>query len=206
MESSEKIKELINTLVENLNEQVWFQELKGKWEELDPQSRNYVRFAVAGASVLGVITILLSSIWSVHSLKIELSEKRKLLGTIQAANDEMRRLRDTVPSAAQSGQKGEGGSWSTYFENTTGQAGMEPSNVVVSSEKAGNSSDQTKETLYELTLKHVSIKQVVRYAFFLENGQRPVKLRHLAIDTKNDPAGYLDAVLSVSAFTIVVPQ
>ena len=35
----------------------------------------------------------------------------------------------------------------------------------------------SKESLFDLSIKHVSVKQVVRLAYFLENGSRPVKLR-----------------------------
>ena len=62
--------------------------------------------------------------------------------------------------------------------------------------------DQAKEAMFDLKLKHVTIRQVVRYAFFLESGGKPVKLRNLTIDTKGDPSGYLDATLAVSGFAV----
>lgn len=208
MEISEKITGWTAALTEFLNEQPWFQQIKSKYEELDPQSRTYLKFAAFGSSILLVIIIILSFIWSVYSLKSELTEKRKLLSLIQVANDEMRQFQDIIPSAASGGKGTDKDSvpWSTYFELLTGNAGLDKSALTISSEKAGNSNDQTKEILFDLNLKHVNIKQVVRYAFFLENGQRPVKLRNLSIDTKGDSSGYLDATLSVSAFTLVVQQ
>ena len=68
-------------------------------------------------------------------------------------------------------------------------------------EKPGNPSELAKEALIDLTLKKINIKQAVRYAFNLEHGARPVKLRNLSIETKSDNPGYVDAVLAVSAFT-----
>ncbi len=204
MESNSKFRELLDQFTDKLNEQQWFQELKSKWEELDPQSRTYLQFAGVGAGILSVFFIILSSIWSVHSLKKELSEKRALLSYIQAANDELFRLKETGSNVA--GKDREGGSWTNHFESLGATAGIDRSTVSVSSEKPGPSSEQTKEVLYEISLKHVNIKQIVRYAFALENGQRPVKLRNLSIETKNDPTGYLDASLSVSGFTLVEPK
>lgn len=206
MESSEKFKELMTSMKESLAEQEWFQTLQGKFEELDPQSRTYLKFAAFGCSLLLIIIIILSSIWNVHSLKVELAEKRKLLNLIQSANDEMRDLQDRVPTAGARGGDKDSQPWPSYFEAVTSNAGMDKGSLSVGSEKAGNSNDQTKEYLFDLNLKHVNIKQVIRYAFSLENGQRPVKLRNLLIDTKGDPTGYLDATLSVSAFNLVTQQ
>lgn len=204
MESSSKVREWMDTLIDYLNEQVWFQELKGKWEELDPQSRTNLQFAAFGIIILSVFFLILTVVWSVHSLKSELKEKRALLNTIQAANEEVRRIRDVVPNGGMpEGGNREGGSWPTYFESLAQMSGCDKSNLSVSAEKAGSSTDQSKELLFDLNLKHVSIKQVIRYAFTLENGQRPVKVRNLLIDTKGDPTGYMDATLAISAFSLV---
>jgi hypothetical protein len=205
MESSSKFREWMSSISDSLNEQVWFQELKTKWEELDPQSRVYLQFAAAGVAILLLLFFILSSIWRVYSLKSELSERRTLLHMLQSANDEVRKTRDTLPAGALQEAEGEG-AWTPYFEGLAGASGLDRSLLSVSGEKAGTSTDQTKETLFDLSLKHVNIKQVVRYAFALENGQRPVKLRNLSIDTKNDPSGYLDATLAVSAFVPVVQK
>jgi hypothetical protein len=180
----------------------WFQQIKSKWEELDPQSRLYL--SIAGMALVALLSLsgIASAVWSVQSLKRELADKHDLMNLIQTANDEMRRLRDLVPAAAQGGMEGEGGNWTAYFEAKAGPATVSKEALAVSEEKSGGSSDLGKESLFTLSLKKVSIRQVVRYAFQLENGQRPIKLRSLSIDTQQDPAGYMDATLAVSAFSL----
>lgn len=200
-----KLKEWMTSLNEYLAEQVWYQELKQKWDELDAQNKNYVKFGAFGVSVLFVLIFILSSIWSVHSLKSELSEKRALLAMIQSANDEIRRLKETNTSSSHGDDK-DALPWNPYFETVANLAGFDKSSLTVTSEKPGASEEQTKETLFDIQLKHVNLKQVVRYVLSLENGQKPVKVRNLSIDTQGDPSGYLDAVLAVSAFTITVNQ
>ena len=74
--------------------------------------------------------------------------------------------------------------------------------MTVSAEKPGASGEVAKESLFDLSLKKVSIRQVVKLAYFLESGSQPVKLRNLSIDTNADASGYLDATLSVSTFTL----
>lgn len=202
MESNSRIQQWMTSVTDWLNEQEWYGQLKTKWEELDPQSRTYVKAGGVGASVLLVLIMLISAVWSVHSLKGELSDKQDLLSQINAANEEMRRLRDeTSVSAAAAG--GATGPWPAYFETIGGNAGVDKASLTISGDKPGTATDQAKETLYDLNLKHVSIKQIVRLAFGLENGSRPVKLRNLAIDTQADPQGYMDATLSVSAFALI---
>lgn len=205
MENESKFKEWLNSASEFLNEQVWYQEIKTKWEEVDPQSRTYLKFAAFGSSVLLVLMILLSSLWSVYSLKSELRDKKNLLALVQVGTEELRRLKESGIAAPSSAAESSVG-WSPYFETVAGTAGVEKASLAVQNEKAGASSDQSKEVLFDLELKHVSVKQVVRFAFMLENGQRPVKLRNLMMDTRADPSGYMDATLAVSAFTLVTQK
>ena len=202
MESDSRFHLWLTSISDWLNEQAWFQELKTKWEELDPQSRVYLKAATAGGTLLLTLIVVISSIWSVHSLKTELNDKQDLLTMIQSANEELRSLREqTANSPAASG--GPSGTWSNYFETVAANSGVDKSSMAVSDEAAGTTTDMAKETLYDVSLKHVSIKQIVRYAFGLESGARPVKLRNLSIDTHADPAGYMDASLSVSAFAMI---
>jgi hypothetical protein len=202
MESNSRFQQWSSSASDWLNEQEWFRQLKAKWEEVDPQSRTYIKAAGAGGAVLIVFGMLFSAIWNVHSLKSDLADKQQLLTLIQNANEELRRLRDeTAGSPAANG--GGGGPWAPYFETVGANAGVDKAALTISPEKPGANSDQAKETLYDLSLKHVSIKQIVRYAFGLENGSRPVKLRNLSIDTHADPEGYMDATLSVSGFALV---
>lgn len=201
MESNSRFQQMMASFSDWLSEQEWFRQLKSKWEELDTQSRTYIKAGGVGGGVLVILILLLNAVWGVHSLKAELADKQELLTHIQTANEELRRLREeTAGSTATSGGNG---AWAPYFEIVGANSGVDKAALTVSGDKPGATNDQAKETLYDLTLKHVSIKQVVRYAFGVENGSRPVKLRNLSIDTHADPEGYMDATLSVSAFALI---
>ena len=187
-----------DAITDSLSEQEWVQQLKVKWEEMDPQSRAYLKMTGLAALLLGLLYLILSTMWHVHSLKSELSEKSELLMTIQGANEEMRRLHEAgTPQVTD-----QAGPWNTYFEGITTNAGMDKSIVSISPEKPTGSGDTVKESLFDLTFKKATIRQVVKFAWFLENGARPVKIRNLSIDTNADPSGYLEATLSISAFSI----
>jgi type II secretory pathway pseudopilin PulG len=201
MEDKSRFEQWMDSLSDWLNDQQWFQQLKEKWEELDPQSRLYLQFAGAGVSVVGVILVLFSFYWSVHKTKEELVAKSELLSMMSNATDELRTLQAANSSLNVTGGTNE--PWPNYFETTASAAGIPKTNLTVSDSKTGTSSEIAKETLYDLTMKKVSIRQAVRLAQSLESGPRPVKLRNLTIDTQPDGSGYLDATLSVSAFAMV---
>jgi hypothetical protein len=184
-----------------LGEQEWFQQLQEKWEALDAQSRFYLKVALSAGGVLLVLITIFSFIWSVRSLRKELEDKNELLTMIQSGNEELRRLRDA--NAGASSGEGDATPWNTYLQSQGQTAGVDSSNIIISAEKGSESSEFAKETRYDVELKKVNVKQLVRYAYALENGSRPVKLRHMTVDTGSDLSGYLNAVLSVSTFTVL---
>jgi hypothetical protein len=189
----------LDSVTDFLNEQEWFQQVRAKWEELDPQSRLYLKIAGAGAGVLIFIYLILSSVWSVYRLKHDLSDKNELLMMIDNANDEMHRLRADSPalSADQAASP-----WPDYFDGIATTSAIDKAILTVSPAKPGSGGDVAKEDLFDLSLKKATIRQVVKLAFNLENGNRPVKVRSISIDTNADPSGYLDATVSVSTFTV----
>lgn len=195
---------MLSKLLESLEGQEWFQQLKEKWEELDPQSRLYLKFGTGIAALLSILIVLVNFLWGVHKMKVELAEKNNLLHLLQSANQELQQLKEA--SSGSSLLTGGGGGvtdpWSNYFTLTAGTSGIAKENLSVSDERTGTATDLARESLIDLTLKHVNIRQLVRYTFALENGTRPIKLRNLQIDTKNDAPGYLDATLSISTFAL----
>jgi hypothetical protein len=199
MENNEsRLGRFFTQIGDKLNDQVWFQQLKGKWDELDAQSKLAVRIGSVVVGVLLLLVIVFGQLSSVRSLEKELADKSELLTTIQTAQEELRRLRE-VSGGAQASAGGEA-NWAPFFEAQAAASGIDKEKLTVDTGKPGADTPLAKESLHELGLKGVNIKQIVRYAFHLENAGRPVKLRNLSIDTQGDMSGYLDATISVSAF------
>jgi len=220
---------------DKLNEQVWYQQIKAKWDELDAQQKFYTQIGAVAGTVLFFVIWITSSLWGVHSLRVELDEKNELAAKIENASDEIRSLRESLPGgggpAASGVNAASDAPWPPYIETTAVTAGIDKTNLNVAPERlaSGGTADSaskpgskdtskskdsketddaknnapltSKESLIDISLHHVNIKQVVRFAFFLENGSRAVKVRNMTIDTKSDPTGYMDASLSVSAFS-----
>lgn len=202
MENKSAMARFFSQLGDRISDQVWFQQLKTKWEELDQQSRHYIKIGVCAAGGFTVLVLVVSTALGVRAQKRELAEKNELISVLSSATEELGRLKESGAASLSAGE----GPWTGFIESAAQTAGIEPAKMTVSAEKAPDKapaeSDKTKEALIDVSLKKVNIKQVVRFAFQLENGPRPVKVRNLAIDTQPDLTGWLDATVSVSAFTV----
>src|SRR5687767_8087407 len=93
MENDSKLKKLVDELSDKIQEQQWFQQLRAKWDELDPLTKLYSKLGAAAGTVLLVLVFVLVSILQVRSLKKELSSKIELKMVIQNAAEEIRNLR-----------------------------------------------------------------------------------------------------------------
>lgn len=192
----------MSSLGDWFREQTWFQQVRGKWDEIDPQNRLYIQLGGATAVFGTLLLLLVSALVSMGVLKREVSEKRELLSILQSATDELRRLRDSRGAGVDTASAG---AWTPYLQSIASKAGVDSANLTLGSEKQGQQTDLASEALFDLTLKKVSIRQVVRLAHTLETGTRPVKIRQMQIDTKADPEGYMDATISISAFSWTSP-
>lgn len=190
----------LGSVTDFLNEQEWFQQIRVKWEELDPQSRLYLKVAGLVAGVLIFLYLIFSSLWGIHSLKRDLADKNDLLALIDNSNEEVRRLHDIGGSIPPSDATTT--PWPEYFESIAASSSIDKGILTVSAGKPGTGGELAKEDLFDLSLKKANIRQVIKLAFNLENGARSVKVRSISVDTAADPSGYLDATLSVSAFTV----
>lgn len=194
------LEQWFNKVNDWLNEQVFWQQLRAKWDELDPQSKLYLKITAGGLCGIVILLTFMNFIWAAHRLRDDVAEKSEILTMIQNSTDELRHLKDM--SANLTGAES-ADPWPTYFETLAGNAGVSKDGFTVSEPKPGASSEVTKEALFDLGVKHASIRHIVKFAQSLESGARPVKLRNLTIDTIPDGTGYLDATLAVSAFSLV---
>ncbi len=198
-----RLKDAWQQSLDQLQEQQWFQQLKQQWEELDPQSKLYLKSAAIIGVVVGVLIAVFSSIWSVRAQKYDLAERIELTSYVESQSETLRRLKESnqgIPAGSASGP------WPAYLEGVAAAAGIDKANLSLAPEKEGAKSDATAEALIDVALNKVSIRQVVKLAFQLESGARPIKVRHISIDTQADPKGYLNAKLAISAFTLKESQ
>jgi hypothetical protein len=209
MEKESRISGLFRSLLDKIQDQVWFLQLKAKWDELDARSKMALKyFALIGGTV-GTTIIVGLSLYNVARLRNEIDDKLALIQRIQSAQDEFRRLKEVTARLGGT----DGAPWSQFFQDKAQMIGLDPSSVTVKPEQkvsAGSADDSGKsvgpeESVVEASVKKVNVRQLARYVHEIENGGRTVKVRRLQVDTKPDESGYLDATLIVSAFRMNNP-
>lgn len=198
MANESKLKALWIQLNDKLQEQVWFQQIKTKWEELDPASRLYTKLGLTLSSVLVVFMLVIVSIVQVRGLKSELTQKTQLRMILQTANDEIQRLRASSGGFSPS-MDSDSVDWKASLKAAATNSGLEESVLEFGPEKPSSNPSVMKEIFSTVKISKLNVKQLVRYAVQIESGASPVKLRHLTIDAK-DPEGYLTATLDLSIF------
>lgn len=196
METESRVGAFFTKTGEILQEQIWFQQLKAKWDELDARVKTYVQFGMASFVVLIVIGGAVAMLAGARSLRTELADKTEVLNQLRTASEEMAELRRINGDS----ETGSASDWPAYFTTAAGTAGVKAESLTISPEKPGSGMDASKESLFDIELKEINVRQLTRYAYSLENGGKPVKLRALSIDTKEDLSGYVSATLSVSTF------
>jgi len=201
-ENEGRLTAAFSRLQEKIQEQPAFQQLRGKYDELDPQSRLYLRGAAIGITSLAFVGILLTSYLSARRARLDLQERTALTELVQNASEELRLLREkgggNIGQAA--GRPETAAPWAPYIESQATQIGLPKEGFSVGVERDGKSTEQTKESLIDVQLKKINIKQLARFATGLERGSRPVKVRAMTLDAQTDSSGYLDATLALSAF------
>jgi hypothetical protein len=209
---SSKIKKSLDGMVDSLQARPSYQKLVERWDSLSQESKLYVQFAGAGCLILLFLVTTIASIWHVRGLKQQLDQKQELLNSLRSAREEISTLQlknhkdlQAIHAAAEKIP------WKTYFESVAVQVGIEPASLKVAPSSVEVEQDASlkalaKETTFDITVQKINVRQFTKFAFELENGSKPIKLRNLSIKTHPDLSGYLDAFFSVSGFILLESQ
>ena len=194
----ERIRELLTQFQEWISQQGFYQEIRARWEELDPQSQFYVRMgSIVGACLL-VVAFVIGSIASTYHIKSLAHQKQDLLGVVQQANDEMKYLR-SITGNSPSETAPPPPVWNQVIESVATQVGIPRESVTLLSEKQGTGSPTAKEALLEIQLQRTNIRKLVKFSVELENNAIPLKIRNIQVGTLG-AEGHIQAKIAVSGF------
>jgi hypothetical protein len=203
---TENVQQLLDTLEQSLNDTPAYQTLKAKYDELDQRSKESAKVGAVLVVALIGISLLFSASSRVNQLKADLEEKNDLVRLLQDSNDELRQLKDAAAAAGMFGsaedQKQAATAWNSHFESLANNTGVPKESLSIGGEKPGASGEQTRESLIDITIKKINVRQLSRFANALESGSKPVKIRAMTIDSKPDGSAWLDVTLSLSAFSM----
>ncbi len=187
-----QLRELWARLQNDFKEQVWEQEqvvmLRQKFSELEPRQQAMIQtgaFALAVALVLGIPLWFASGTWERRERLAEINQKIQMLD--QAAEQ----IRELRTRATTSGPSLQGVDLSAPLPELAEALAMKASIAKGSIEVSGTNP-------VKLSLSQVSIRQLVRLSFFLENQVPQVEWQNFLIDARDDQEGYLWAEIQLS--------
>ncbi|MCM0605376.1 MAG: hypothetical protein KA715_04740 [Xanthomonadaceae bacterium] len=182
-----------------ISSQVWFQELKSKWEQLDSSQQTKVKFGSAAVAMLTVVGIILSFGLNSLSLKNELKNKRELLKLLSQANEEIKTNSNESDSNASKFQTIQ---WKKHIETLITQQMINPTQLEWKDEKRIASQNPSQlETWLEFKLNEIELRQLVKLSIILETNQPPLKVRSLIVDSSRNK-GKVMASFAVSGFEV----
>lgn len=192
-----------NQISDKIQDQVWFQQIKSKWEELDAQSRYAIKIGSFIVILVGGVGLVVSMAFTTMSNHAELQDKRFLIQKIQSSQEELRKLKETTARAGM----GDEGPWNSFIQSQAMASGLDPVNVTVSEPTKVNSGANSKapslieEMEFETTAKKINVRHLVKFVYNVENSGRMAKVKKIEVLTQPDESGYLDVKFTTLGYS-----
>lgn len=192
------INDFVKSASEWLTEQSWFDDLKMRWQDLDPRSRGTIKLGALGLGVVLSFLTMISVLSGVTSARSDYYARLEMAGTLDAATAELKSLKRRT--GAETG--GEMPTpWSEKFGRIATESSIDPSAMIVGPETPGKQNELVKEGIFDLSFKNITIRQLVGFLIKLQTSGSPARLDAIEINTVG-AEGYLDAKTRVSALTV----
>lgn len=200
------------SLGDKIQDEVWFQQIKEKWDNLEPTEKFYVKLGGLGSALLGSVIALAVFAYSTHSLTKMKRIKSDIALFISNSSDEIRKLRAitgtqppvlSAPAASASPTPIAQTApviWSSVFDSIMSTANIDRSKVSYFVEKPGGQIGSTKELLYDVTVQEINLRQAVKLAVQLESASQPIKVRHVSLANVG-ALGAMNVKFAISAFS-----
>jgi type II secretory pathway component PulM len=189
----------LDKVLETIRDSEAFQQLKAQYDELDAQSKLYLN--LGGIAAVAFAVFLSIVLWMGHlsSIKSDIDEKEDLIGYLQRSADSIKTMKaqQKSPNAADASAP-----LAAVVDAVINTSGLDRGKVEVSQERSGAQEKDTVESLVDVKLSQVNLRQVVRFLFTATDmgAARGLSVKDLTVDTKGDPSGYMDATATLSAY------
>jgi hypothetical protein len=182
-------------MLDRMKEQEWFQQLNSAWGQLPPEQQ---RMARIGGTVTGFLIsayLMFNTYDSAHTAKEEYYQKEELTRILTQANDELRRLKGQNTGIPQ----GSAQTWSSVFQGLATLQGLPATAVEILKESPGATQGVIQESLLEVKIKGLQVRQLVPMLYQIEHGSPPMKLKGLIVEPSTEE-GVLNAKVNVSGY------
>jgi hypothetical protein len=202
----------MNNFLENLKKQfqenVWDNEqvlqLRQRFSELDAQTQSY---SLIGAFAFFLFLLLGSLLYlgiTNASLQSQIVDMDTSIHHLQASADKMEDLRAKIRSQSSDPSLRDldrSAPLNTFTEKAAQKAFIGKDSFEISNEKQSSAVKGMIQNSLDVKLSRISLRQLVRMLYFIEQTQSGIDVQKLNIDSKDDPSGYLWASLSLQKTT-----
>ena len=165
-------------------------------------SRERVYVAAGGAFlgvVLGWLAIVRPYLHAVDNARQRIETGRADLQKMVEMYKTYGQLQARIADKERKVQQGGAGTILTALEGVAGQAGV-ASKIESMEERKKPDNDFFRENSVEVSLRKVTLKELVDYLYQSESAPRLLLVRKLSVSTRFDQKGLLDARVEVSSF------
>ncbi len=185
----------VGGMFDRMKEQEWYQQLSSTWNQLPPEQQRMARIGGTVGGFLIAAYLMFSTYDSAHTAKEEYYQKEELARILTQANDELRRLKGQNSGIPQSGPQ----SWAGVFQGMVSLQGLPATAVEILKESPGATQGVIQESLLEVKLKGLQVRQLVPFLYQIEHGSPPMKLKGLIVEPSSEE-GLLNAKVNVSGY------
>lgn len=201
MSRLDDLKSKVSELVDTIKQSESFQQVRAKYDELDNDAKLYINLGGLGVVILLVVVSILSGISKVNGLKSDMDTREEIIGYLQNAADNLKRLKAQFESSK--GNQDLTTPLKTFAEGISRQAGLDDTKFMAGTEKNGSESTKDiKETLLDLKFNQINLKQLTRILFDLtdKGAARNLNIKDLSVNTK-EGTGILDVSILIATYT-----
>jgi len=181
--------------------------IKTFWEKLDANQRKLV----AGTAILVLIALILEiAVFPFWAAKTKLTKaiqvnQKKLIELSQL--DAEFALQEAAMSRIKSALASRGADFSlfAYLEKKATQANVRGRIKQMNSSK-GTQSLSLEESLIDMKLEKITIKQLTDFLYYVESPADLVKIKKITVNKMKESPEYLSAQLQISSFQTLGPQ
>ena len=202
MENESRLSKIIDSIDDKLQEQAWYNQIKSKWEELDPQSRTALKTGGLLVGVLSGVFFVVTLSMSVNAKKKEIEDKLAIIRKIKNAEEELRNLKEQTQGIHMSSSQEP---YKPLIEQISGELGFSQESVQIGAESPVSTSDKNNriiESGFEVQIKKINVRQLVKFVHAVENQRRTLKVKNIEVDTHSDLTGYMDLKIAISGFSM----
>jgi hypothetical protein len=195
-------------LQKQFQENIWNSEqvlqLRQQFAELDAETQSYSLIGAFAAFLALLLGSLLYLAIANHSMQSQIDDAEANIHYLQNAMDKMEDFRARTRALSYDTNLKDidrSVSLSAFTEKAAEKSFLSKASYEIQNDKTSPPTKGVIQSSLDIHLNKVSLRQVVRLLYFLEQTQSGIEVQRMSLESKNDPQGYLWASLSLKRNT-----